>query len=80
MRLRCTEPSKPSCVDYDWTFEDQFQFNSCRNEIEQYAEEIDDFADCLVRRSRQLVEEQNQELSETIEKFNCKAEGNLYCY
>lgn len=71
----CSEPSEPSCVSGYVDFNNQYSFDSCRRDVENYLSEVADYRSCLVRAIDDAAEQANQ----VIEKFNCKAEGNSFC-
>jgi hypothetical protein len=71
----CSEPSPPYCIDGFGTFDDEWSFNRCRDEVESYVSEVTDFQNCLA----QWHEAAGYEAENVIEKFNCKAQGNTFC-
>lgn len=73
--LFCSEPDEPYCLDQIGGFEDEWEFSRCRDEVEQFVDETQDFVECLAR----AQEEADDAVREAIEKFNCMAEGNTIC-
>ncbi len=71
----CTEPSPPYCIDGFNTFDDEWAFNSCKQEVESYLDSVNTFQSCL----NDLLEQVRSEASNTVDKFNCRAEGNTFC-
>ena len=55
----CYEPSEPSCQNSPFTFEDSFSFEMCRNELESYSSEVEDYVACLKRRQNEAIDEFN---------------------
>lgn len=78
--LYCTEPSEPYCIDAYGTFEDEFSFELCRGEMERYLQEVDRYTECIIDEAQREIEEARREADETVERFNCKAQGNTFCY
>lgn len=73
--LLCREPSEPSCISGYVDFSDQYSFDSCKRDVEDYLSDVSDYRSCLIEASNDAAEQAN----EVIERFNCKAEGNSYC-
>lgn len=74
MGLFCTRPTAPSCpvmgkFDSDWEFE------SCKSEMESYQDSIEHYFDCLNDEKSATVREYN----EAVERFNCYARGGSFC-
>lgn len=83
----CTEPNEPYCVDSYGTFEDDYRFQSCRREMESYLREVERYEQCVVDEIRRIADEAQMDVDrvrrdaeDALERFNCKAEGNSYCY
>lgn len=76
--LFCTRPTAPSCpmmgkFDSDW------EFNSCKSEMESYQDSIERYFDCL---NKDLNDEKSatvREYNEAVERFNCYARGSSFC-
>ena len=71
----CSEPSPPYCIDSYGTFDDEWSFNRCKNEVESYLSEVASFQNCLA----DWHSAAGDEADAAIEKFNCKAQGNSFC-
>lgn len=78
--LYCSEPSEPYCIDAYGTFDNDWSFRSCRDEVERYLEEVDRYAQCLIDEAQREIDDARREADDVIERFNCKAQGNTYCY
>ena len=70
---RCDRPDPPICL-MSLGMADQFTFDSCRSNIEQYRREVIDFLEC----SRRVQSDVSEELGAAIRKFNACA-TNKYC-
>lgn len=71
----CSEPSEPYCVDGSGYFDDQYEFDRCKSEVESYVSDVETYSQCLATQRNQAIEKAN----EVVEKFNCRAEGRSYC-
>ncbi|MCE6958838.1 hypothetical protein LAZ40_07220 [Cereibacter sphaeroides] len=71
----CNEPDAPFCVEQYGAFDDEGEFDRCRDEVEDYVSDVEDYRNCLV----EAHDEAGEEASEVVERFNCKAEGNDFC-
>ena len=72
----CSEPSEPSCLRYGSGFSSRSEFDSCKWEVERYLREVSDYQQCL----QNEIEEASTEARKVVEKFNCYAEGQSFCY
>lgn len=77
----CSEPgSEPFCLDDDESFRSEDGFESCRWEVENFVEEVSDFAECQqaeqeaklreIEDLRQQIDEIEQEKTEQIDRAN----------
>lgn len=71
----CSEPSQPTCTSSFYDFSDEYSFNRCKNDVEAYLSEIENYRSCLAAEIDDAAEEANS----VIEEFNCKAEGRSFC-
>lgn len=60
----CYEPSAPSCASGYDRFQDEWEFSSCKSDMESYKSEIEDFATCKQRE----VEEANESARKAAEE------------
>ena len=74
--LLCTAPSEPYCLSGSGYFSDQYAFQSCRRDVESFVEETNAYVRCLSNESDEAIEKAN----DVIEHFNCRAEGQSFCY
>lgn len=63
----CSEPSRPSCL----SFGDPDEY--CRSSVKRYLNELNEWAECVARAAE-------EEAAAVVKKWNCKAEGNSYCF
>lgn len=72
---RCEAPTEPSCITLFLTFEDEFSFNRCKNDVESYQREVEDFLSCQKRAANEVIAAYN----EAVEQFNCRARREIIC-
>ena len=60
----CYEPSAPLCQSSPYTFDDNYSFQTCRNELESYSSDVEEYIACLRRKQNDVVEELNSAISE----------------
>lgn len=68
----CSEPSAPSCASAYGQFSDEWEFESCKREMEGYKSEIEDFAECNQREVDE-ANEQARKASADAEALNSEA-------
>ncbi|CAI9403664.1 hypothetical protein ANOBCDAF_04464 [Pleomorphomonas sp. T1.2MG-36] len=56
-------------------FDSEWEFNSCKSEMESYQNDVDSYVRCLSRESSSVIDEYN----EAVERFNCYARGSSFC-
>lgn len=62
-------PEPPYCASMGFQFADEYDFERCRTEMEDYRRKIAGYSDCLASERKQAIEQFN----ETVESFNRKA-------
>jgi hypothetical protein len=80
----CSEPSAPFCATRYGEFDDEYDFDSCRRDMENYASEVEEYIACLQREVDDVVAEAQREsesaLSEyndAVDSFNRRARGGF---
>jgi len=71
LRASCFEPTVPSCATNIGAFDDELDFRQCKNEMESYQSEVEEYLACQKRQSQGVIDEYN----ETVESFNRRARG-----
>lgn len=77
--IYCSKPEPPYCIDGYNTFENEYSFRDCKFDMERYLDDIERYTQCLFDEADTMASEARREANETIERFNCKAEGNSFC-
>jgi hypothetical protein len=65
----CSEPSAPYCASQYGNFDDQHEFEQCRNEMESYKSDVEAFMSCLKRKGDDAV----GEYEDAVSSFNQRA-------
>ncbi|WP_246805702.1 hypothetical protein [Rhizobium leguminosarum] len=65
----CSEPTAPSCVNGYGKFDDQYDFDNCKRNVENFKSEIESFVDC----KRREINEANDEAEQAAEEARSKA-------
>ncbi|PJE33761.1 hypothetical protein PSM7751_04254 [Pseudooceanicola marinus] len=71
----CYEPDPPNCIDRYGTFDDEWSFDRCRGEVEDYVDDVGYFQSCLADWHQAI----GYEAEDVIDRFNCKARGEIFC-
>lgn len=72
----CSEPSAPNCASRYGSFDDEWDFDRCKRDMETYKSEVEDFIQCNndeIRRAQQASEEAASEYSAAVDDFNNRA-------
>lgn len=82
----CYEPTRPSCLTSFATFEDEFSFDRCRRQLEEYRRQVDTLAYCLTDWTREVYDEAEYvhgkvmgEYDRAVDYWNCMVDQRLYC-
>lgn len=60
----CSEPTAPYCASSYGKFDDEYQFSSCKREMESYQSEVEDFQQCHKRQVNEANDTARQAASE----------------
>ena len=79
-RAYCSEPSAPYCASSYGQFDDQWEFDRCKREVENYASDVERYIDCRSDEANEAVrsaeyDRQNaiSEYNNTVDSFNRRA-------
>ena len=67
----CSEPAAPYCATSYGDFDDEYDFDRCKSDMESYQNEVEEFLNCLKRESEDTLSEYN----DAVESFNRRARG-----
>jgi hypothetical protein len=78
----CSEPSAPSCASRYGEFDDEWEFDRCKGEMESYRDDVERFLKCnndeaeeALRKARSDNQDALSEYNDTVESFNRRARG-----
>lgn len=76
----CSEPSAPSCTSSFTAFDDQWEFDRCKREMESYKADVESFIGCnndeaeaAIRKARDDNESATSDYNDAVEAFNRRA-------
>lgn len=67
----CSKPDAPYCTAKYGKFDDQYEFDRCKSEIESYKSDVESYLSCQRGENQRAIEEYN----EAVESFNRRARG-----
>jgi hypothetical protein len=68
----CSEPTAPSCVDGYGKFNEEYEFQRCRNDVESFRSDTEEYLSCLRRKG----EEARTNFSNAVDSFNRRARSS----
>lgn len=78
----CSEPDAPYCASSYSDFADEYEFKRCKNDMEYYASEVEDYTQCLANELETLRQEYENAAAEAarnaddvIEDYNDAVES-----
>lgn len=72
--ILCTEPKEPYCVSNE--FQDEADFFSCKSEMDRYKRNVNSYVACL----SEAGDEEIRKYNKAVERFNCRARRESYCF
>lgn len=66
----CSKPSAPYCAERYDAFDDEYEFRSCRSEMESYQSDIEDFTNCNNREAQEAIDKARRENEEALNEYN----------
>lgn len=79
----CSKPSAPSCATRYGAFDDQWEFDRCKREIESFKDETESFMSCNNDEAQAAISNANSEnqsasseYSDAVSSFNRRARSN----
>lgn len=68
----CSKPDAPYCATRYGPFDDQYDFDRCKREMQSYRDDVQSFLSCLKRESDQTINDYN----DAVASFNRRARGS----
>lgn len=59
----CSEPDRPSCTNRYGPFDDEYDFDRCKRQVENFRTEVTGYVDCLKENSEEAISEFNDAVS-----------------
>lgn len=69
----CYEPSAPSCASTFGGFDDEWEFDRCKREMESYKADVESYIDCNNQQARRKNEDAISEYESAVDSFNRRA-------
>ena len=73
--LFCNEPIRPFCVGEEYTYERDIDVKRCRQNVERYLEDAEEYGQCL----RDKAEAADATAKQIKQHFECKSSGSDDC-
>ena len=74
----CSKPDAPYCASRYTKFDDEYEFDRCKREMQSYRSDVEDFVSCIKRKTEELTRQGNEAIDdyrEAIASFNRRAGG-----
>jgi hypothetical protein len=71
----CSEPSAPYCAEQWDAFDNEYDFDSCKSEMESYKNDVDDYLQCLRREVEEAAEEARRKGDDALSTYNDAVEA-----
>lgn len=78
----CSEPSAPYCATSYGAFEDQYEFDRCKREMEDYESEVNEYIQCIqdeldraTSDGKSSAEDATSQYNDAVSSFNRRARG-----
>ena len=78
----CSEPSAPSCATRFGAFDDEWEFDRCKRDMESYKSDVESYMSCRNDEAQQAINEANRDneragasYSDAVSSFNRRARG-----
>lgn len=72
----CSEPSSPYCADRFGKFDDEYDFQRCRSEMESYSSDVEMYVSCIVREAENDRSKAINAYNDAVESFNRRARSD----
>jgi hypothetical protein len=67
----CSQPRAPHCASSFGSFDDRYEFERCKHEMEHYRDDLDRYLSCLRNDREQAV----RDYHDAVESFKRRARG-----
>lgn len=69
----CSEPTAPSCASRYGSFDDEWEFERCKREMDSYKDEVESYIDCNNQQARRENDDAISNYSSAVDSFNRRA-------
>lgn len=66
----CFDPSAPYCASSFSGFSDQYEFDRCKNKIESYQADVENYMSCRNREAQQGIDEASRDKQRALDTYN----------
>lgn len=66
----CSKPSAPYCASSYSDFSDQWEFDSCKREMENYQDDVQRYMNCRNDEAQTAVEEAREDNNRALNEYN----------
>lgn len=71
----CFEPSAPYCAERYDAFDDEWEFDRCKREMENYRDEVESYISCVSNEAERQSQDAIYEYENAVDSFNQRARG-----
>ncbi|RKQ70357.1 hypothetical protein BCL74_2302 [Oceanibaculum indicum] len=68
----CSEPSVPFCAELIGKFNDQWEYQLCRQELESYRYDVERYIACVREEADSMVQEAVDDYEDAVDSFNMR--------
>jgi hypothetical protein len=72
----CSKPSAPSCATRYGSFDDEYEFDRCKREMEYYESEVESYLSCQTHEAEQIRSDNQSTINDyddAVQSFNRRA-------
>ncbi|WP_439616656.1 hypothetical protein [Shinella sp.] len=66
----CSEASVPYCAERHSEFDDEWEFDRCKRDMESYKSEVEEYLTCRNAEAEEAIEEAKRDNEEAIDAYN----------
>jgi hypothetical protein len=68
--LACSEASVPFCAERHGEFDDEWEFDRCKRDMESYKSEVEEYLTCRNAEAEEAIEEARRDNEEAVSAYN----------
>ena len=66
----CSEPPAPNCASQYGSFDDQWEFDRCKSEMESYQNDVEEFMRCNNRLAEEAIDDARRKNNNASSSYN----------